>query len=80
MSNKKSHRRDGPRNKKRTENGPRWENPNPGAGCNSTHVAGARKGWSDLRRRAERRTGRTPKNYRSKQGKPLSLEDPRDEE
>lgn len=27
---------------KRTENGPRWENPNPGKGSNSTHVARAR--------------------------------------
>lgn len=38
-------------------NGPRWENPNPEAGCNSTHVAKARKDWKRIANRAERRTG-----------------------
>jgi hypothetical protein len=41
---------------RRTEHGPRWENANPGAGCNSTHVARARKGRKRLRARAERRS------------------------
>ncbi len=35
MSNHTNHRRE----EKRTETGPRWENHNPGKGCNSTHVA-----------------------------------------
>lgn len=42
--------------KNRTENGPRYENRNPGAGCNATHVARARRAWQTLFRRKERRT------------------------
>ena len=53
-----NHRRD--KDKVRTENGPRWEGPNPGAGCNSTHVARARSKWAKRRNRAIRRTGRWP--------------------
>jgi hypothetical protein len=44
-------------------NGPRWENPSPEAGCNSTHVARARKSWKALMRRAERRTGTHLSSY-----------------
>jgi hypothetical protein len=55
MSNKKNYRRPG---NQRTETGPRWENPNPGAGCNSTHVARSRRGWKRLAARALRRTGK----------------------
>ena len=45
--------------KNRTENGPTWENKNPGAGCNATHVARARRWWQNFARRTERRTGQT---------------------
>lgn len=53
MSNHTNHRRG---DRARTEHGPRWEHANPGKGCNSTHVARARKGWRRIRARAERRT------------------------
>ncbi len=56
MSNKPNHRREEAR---RTEHGPRYENPNPGAGCNATHVARARAKWKRLTaRKARRLTGR----------------------
>jgi len=58
MSNRTNHRRG---NKRRTEHGPRWENPDPGAGCNSTHVARARKKWKRRANRSERRQGVTTK-------------------
>ena len=45
--------------KNRTENGPRWENPDPGHGCNATHVARARRWWQNFARRTERRNGQT---------------------
>lgn len=61
MSNKDNHRRG---EKKRTEHGPSWENRNPGAGCNSTHVARTRRWWKTMNHRAERRTGKTSPNYR----------------
>ena len=54
MANRTNHRRG---EDARTEHGPTWENPDPGAGCNSTHVARARDAWRTLGRRAERRTG-----------------------
>ena len=63
MSNKKNHRRGGHKNKKRTETGPRYESPNPGAGCNATHVARARRDWSRIATRSERRTGATTSKY-----------------
>ena len=53
MSQHINHRRGGERYQ---DNGPRWENHNPMAGCNSTHVARCRKGWQEIRRRSERRT------------------------
>lgn len=56
MANKKNHRREGSGNVKRTETGPRYENPNPGAGCNSTHVAKGRKKYKARRNRSERRS------------------------
>jgi hypothetical protein len=40
-------------------NGPRYENANPEAGCNSTHVARARRKWQNRARRSERRNGQT---------------------
>lgn len=52
MSNHTNARRD---ERKRTENGPRWESKNPGAGCNSTHVARARTKRKRLQTRKERR-------------------------
>lgn len=52
MSNKPNHRR---QEKRRTEHGPRYENANPGAGCNATHVARGRKKWKKLNTRIERR-------------------------
>ncbi len=57
MSNRRNHRRKGPKNEKRTENGPTWEGRNPGKGCNSTHVARARRWWQNHARRVLRRTG-----------------------
>lgn len=54
MSNKKNHRRGEDR---RTETGPRYENPNPGAGCNATHVARGRARWKRRLRRDARRAG-----------------------
>lgn len=72
MSNKPNHRRG---EERRTENGPRYENPDPGAGCNTTHVARSRRKWKTRQRRAERRTGRTsPKFHMAGQGRPLSFE------
>ena len=59
MSNKKNHQREGKGNVKRTETGPRYENGNPGAGCNSTHVARSRRKWKKHRNRSLRRTGET---------------------
>lgn len=52
MSNRNNPRRG---DKRRTEHGPRWEHPDPGKGCNSTHVARARRKYRDARRRRERR-------------------------
>lgn len=53
MSQRLNHRREG---KRFQDNGPRWENSNPMAGCNSTHVARARRGWRTLLRRGRRRS------------------------
>ncbi len=52
MSNHRNSRRD---ESYRSEHGPRWENGDPGAGCNSTHVARARRKHKRLRARRERR-------------------------
>jgi hypothetical protein len=52
MSTKPNHRR---KHGRIQGNGPRWENPNPEAGCNSTHVARSRRKWQNRRRRQERR-------------------------
>ena len=52
MSNHDNHRRDEDR---RSEHGPRYENGDPGAGCNSTHVARGRKKWKRVMRRKARR-------------------------
>lgn len=52
MSNRTNYRREEDR---RSEHGPRWENGDPGKGCNSTHVARARKKWKRAQSRAERR-------------------------
>lgn len=53
MSNKTNLRR---QKGKRTETGPRWESSNPGAGCNSTHVARAWRKRKRIRARKFRRT------------------------
>lgn len=55
MSNRPNHRRGEGR---RTEHGPRWEQSDPGAGCNSTHVARSRRKWQDRARRRNRRTAK----------------------
>jgi hypothetical protein len=55
MSQKINHRRGEGRHQ---DNGPRWENGNPMAGCNSTHVARSRSAWRTIGRRLERRTGK----------------------
>lgn len=52
MSNHANHRRG---EKYRSEHGPRYENADPGHGCNSTHVARGRRKWKTLWRRAKRR-------------------------
>jgi hypothetical protein len=52
MSQRINHRREG---KRYQDNGSRYENGNPMAGCNSTHVARSRRGWRNIRRRKERR-------------------------
>jgi hypothetical protein len=52
MSQKINHRRDA---KRHQDNGPTWEGGPPNSGCNSTHVARARRGWQNIRRRKERR-------------------------
>ncbi len=52
MSQRPNHRRGEGRHQ---DNGPRWENQNPMAGCNSTHVARARRAWRNLKRRLFRR-------------------------
>ena len=62
MSKNVNHRRG---QKARTETGPTWENRNPGAGCNSTHVARGRKKWKRLRARSVRRTGQQLKAFRT---------------
>lgn len=59
VSNKPDHRTG---KKRRTEHGPRWENGNPGKGCNSTHVARARKKHKRIRARKERRTNKPANN------------------
>lgn len=55
MSNKPNHRRE---EERRTEHGPRYENRNPGKGCNATHVARARAKWKRRKTRADRRFGK----------------------
>lgn len=68
MSNKRSQFREGSKNVKRTEHGPTFEGPNPGAGCNSTHVARSRSRWKRRQARSLRRTGKTsPKFHGPKQ-------------
>ena len=54
MSQRINHRRGG---KRHQDNGPIWENGNPMAGCNSTHVARARSAWRKIGRRKLRRNG-----------------------
>jgi hypothetical protein len=60
MSNHPNHRRGHGRIQ---GNGPTWENGNPEAGCNSTHVARSRKKWKKRVCRAERRTGKNWSGY-----------------
>lgn len=57
MSNKANPRRG---HGKIQGNGPRYENPNPEAGCNSTHVARSRAKWKRRMNRVIRRTGSLP--------------------
>lgn len=55
MSNKTNYRRE---EERRSEHGPRYEDKDPGKGCNSTHVAKGRKKYKRRIRRADRRKGR----------------------
>lgn len=55
MSSSKNHRRG---HDPIQERGPRYENADPSAGCNSTHVARARRAWRDINRRRARRNAR----------------------
>lgn len=59
MSQHINHRREGLRHQ---DNGPVWESPEPNAGCNSTHVARARRKRKRLRARNERRQNRCSLN------------------
>jgi hypothetical protein len=62
-------------------NGPRWENPNPEHGCNSTHVARARSKWKKLDNRELRRTGKMQKPWGSKTVlPPIEVEDEEDDQ
>lgn len=63
MSNKQNPRREGGKNVKRTEHGPRYENANPGHGSNSKHVAKSRRKWQNRARRSERRNGETTPKF-----------------
>lgn len=48
--------------KRRQDNGSTWEGGPPSSGCNSTHVARARKKWKRTANRTLRRNGKvTPK-------------------
>ena len=58
MSQRPNHRRGEDRHQ---DNGPRWESHTPNAGCNSTHVARARRGWQNLMRRVFRRKAKQEK-------------------
>ena len=71
MSNHTNHRRVEHR---RTEHGPRWESKDPGAGCNSTHVARSRAKWQRRRNRSLRRNGRVSPKVRGGRGRPLPEE------
>lgn len=57
MSNRPNYRRSG-RGDRRTETGPRYENPNPGKGSNATHVARGRRKMKRRAVRADRRHAR----------------------
>jgi hypothetical protein len=56
-------------------NGPRYENPNPEHGCNSTHVAKSRAEWKRLHARRIRRTGSTSYPWGTKETVPMIDED-----
>jgi hypothetical protein len=58
VSNRVNHRQRG-RAERRTEHGPRYENPNPGKGSNATNIARSRTAWKRIRARHERRTTRS---------------------
>lgn len=72
MSSKPNHRRGHARVQER---GPRYENPDPAAGCNATHVARARRKRHDERRRAERRAEASKRQARP----PEALQEPSDD-
>lgn len=61
MSNHDNYRRG---EAKRTEHGPRYENPNPGKGSNATHVARSRQKWKRREARCQRRTGHSLSKHR----------------
>ena len=52
MSQRPNHRRGEGRHQ---DNGPTWEGGPPNSGCNSTHVARARRKWKRHHARTERR-------------------------
>lgn len=71
MSKGPNHRRG---EERRQDNGPTWESSTPAAGCNSTHVARARRAWKVLGRRAERRTGERTSSVRHAGHPPAPLD------
>ena len=71
MSNRTNPRR---KRAKRTEHGPRWENANPGAGSNATHVARSRRTWKRVANRTERRTGKTSPKFVGKRRRLATME------
>jgi len=65
MANRTNPRRKG---KKRTEHGPTWEGGPSASGCNSTHVARARKKWKRRANRTLRRNGKVTPKFHSMAG------------
>jgi hypothetical protein len=65
MSNKTNPRRKGVKN---AGTGSTWEGGSPSDGCNSTHVARARKKWKRTANRTLRRNGKVTPKFHSMAG------------
>lgn len=72
VSQRPNHRRG---EKRHQDNGPTYETGTPNGGCDSTHVARARKKWKRIANRTERRTGSTSKYAFGKRVRPEIDED-----